>query len=450
MKKLQLDAIAFLLIIVVLGIGNFININKPEVSEIENRALKQKPELKMSSIIDGSYFRDYTEYYSDTFILRDKLLKISSDIQQALFIRDTDVKIIVSDKSKEYINEPEATDDKNNTDTRNTPEENTTEPVSTPDFTSSPEPTEKPYNEADGVGYWLVIDGKAVELFKFNKDNFDFYANVLNECNEKLGGKMPIYSLIAPTNSEFVELRKHAGITDSQNNATAYLNSKFNDGITAVNVYDVLNEHKEEYIYFRSDHHWTALGAYYAYTAFMRTKGEEPVPLEEYKTVEIDNFLGSTYAKTRDKSIEKNPDTIYAYLPFVDYKYEKYRFYQLSEVDIIDMKYADTKLDKYLVFLSAGDGTWAKISTENKNGKKLLVIKDSYGNSFVPFLLPHYEEIYVIDPRFYDFNTSEKNVVDFIEAKDVNEVLFVNYMENVNYRDFMLSLERLINNEDGE
>ena len=261
---------------------------------------------------------------------------------------------------------------------------------------------------------------------------------------------MPIYSLIAPTNSEFVELRKHAGITDSQNNATAYLNSKFNDGITAVNVYDVLNEHKEEYIYFRSDHHWTALGAYYAYTAFMKTKGEEPVPLEEYKTVEIDNFLGSTYAKTRDKSIEKNPDTIYAYLPFVDYKYEKYRFYQLSEVDIIDMKYADTKLDKYLVFLSAGDGTWAKISTENKNGKKLLVIKDSYGNSFVPFLLPHYEEIYVIDPRFYDFNTSEKNVVDFIEAKDVNEVLFVNYMENVNYRDFMLSLERLINNEDGE
>lgn len=116
---------------------------------------------------------------------------------------------------------------------------------------------------------------------------------------------MPIYSLIAPTNSEFVELRKHAGITDSQNNATAYLNSKFNDGITAVNVYDVLNEHKEEYIYFRSDHHWTALGAYYAYTAFMKTKGEEPVPLEEYKTVEIDNFLGSTYAKTRDKSIEK-------------------------------------------------------------------------------------------------------------------------------------------------
>lgn len=446
MKKLQLEGAVFLFVIMVLGIANFININKPEISELENRALKQKPEFKVSAFINGSYFREYSEYYTDTFIFRDKFLKISNNIQQALFIRDTGVKIIVSDKSKEYNNTPKATFDKNQNESGNLSEELIS--GKTPEPTLKPKPTEKPYNETDGVGYWVVVDGKAVELFKFNKDNFDFYAQVLNGYNEKLGSKMPIYSLIAPTNSEFVELRKHAGITDSQNNAIAYLNSKFNDGITAVNAYDILNDHKEEYIYFRSDHHWTALGAYYAYAAFMKTKGEEPLPLEDYETIQIDNFLGSTYAKTRDKSIKDNPDTIYAYPPFIDYKYEKYRYYERSEADIINMEYANTELDKYLVFLSGGDATWAKISTENKNGKKLLVIKDSYGNSFVPFLLPHYEEIYVIDPRFYDFNTSEKNVGDFIESKGVNEVLFVNYMENVNYRDFMLSLEILINNTD--
>jgi|LSQX01.3.fsa_nt_gb hypothetical protein len=465
MKKLQLDAIAFLFIIVVLGATNFINVNKAEVSEMENRSLKQKPELKISALLDGSYFRNYTEYYSDTFILRDRFLKISNNLQQMLFIKDTDVKIILSNKSEEYNNVPKATDNKKLWDiesqsflpdflsgngpnknegvAENTPE-NTSESTSS---TATPVSTKKPYNEGDGVGYWLVIDGKAVELFKFNKDNFDFYAQVLNEYNQKIGNKMPVYSLIAPTNSEFVQLSKYQGITDSQNNAIEYLNSKFSDGITTVNTYDVLNQHKDEYIYFRSDHHWTALGAYYAYTSFMKTKGEEPIPLEEYQMVKIDNFLGSTYAKTRDKSIEKNPDTIYAYLPFVDYKYEKHRYYECSEADIIDMKYADTELDKYLVFLSAGNATWAKISTENKNGKKLLVIKDSYGNSFVPFLLPHYEEIYVIDPRFYDFNTSEKNISDFIESREINELLFVNYMENVNYREFMLSLKGLIDNE---
>ncbi|NLL04660.1 MAG: hypothetical protein GX270_02460 [Clostridiaceae bacterium] len=445
MKRLQLDAIAFLFIIAVLGVANIINVNKPMVSEMENRALKQKPELKMATVLDGSYFSDYTEYYSDTFILRDRLLKISNNIQQVLFIKESDVKIIVSDKSKEYINVPKATDDKNEDNKENPSDE--TIPTGTSIPSSTPTPTNNPYNEGDGVGYWVVVDGKAVELFKFNKDNFDFYAQVLNKYNQKIGGKVPIYSLIAPTNSEFVQLRNYKGITDSQNNAIAYLNSKFSEEITAVNAYDVLNEHKDEYIYFRSDHHWTALGAYYAYTAFMETKGEEPITLDQYETVTINNFLGSTYAKTMDKSIEKNPDIIYAYLPFVNYKYEKYRYYQCFDADIIDMKYADTKLDKYLVFLSAGDGTWSKISTENTNGKKLLVIKDSYGNSFVPFLLPHYEEIYVIDPRFYDFNTSEKNIADFIESKGINEVLFVNYMENVNYREFMLSLEGLINNE---
>lgn len=445
MKRLQLDTIVFLIIILLLGAANLVNANKPKVSEMENRALKQKPEFKLSAILDGSYSRDYTEYYSDTFIFRDKLLKISNEIQQALFIKDSDIKIIVSDKSKEYSKGEEKTEDEWEEDVKHTPKE--TDSEKTPKPSETPTPTEKPYKEEDGVGYWVVIDGKAVELFKFNKDNFDFYAHVLNKYNEEIGEKMPIYSLIAPTNSEFVTLKNYSGITDSQNNAIGYLNSKFSDGIIAVNVYDVLNEHKDEYIYFRSDHHWTALGAYYAYTAFMEAKGEDPIALEEYEEIQIDNFLGSTYAKTRDKSIEENPDTIFAYLPFTDYKYEKYRYYERIEADIIDMTYADTKLDKYLVFLSAGNGTWSKISTENKNGKKLLVIKDSYGNSFVPFLLPHYEEIYVIDPRFYDFNTSEKSISDFIEAKGVNELLFVNYMENVNYRDFMLTLEGLINHD---
>ncbi|NMB33255.1 MAG: hypothetical protein GX992_03310 [Clostridium sp.] len=439
MKRLKLDSIVFLFIIAILGVANFANVNKPEISEMENRALKQRPKLTVSALFSGDYFRDYNEYYNETFIFRDALLKASNRISKMLLIKGSDVKIIVSDKSEEYNNTQKEDNDIFPTGMPNgTPHVETSKPAATPT------PTQKPYNERDGVGYWLVIDGKAVELFKFNKDNFDFYAKVLNEYDNKLGGKMPIYSLISPTNSEFIQLRKYEGITDSQNNAIAYLNSKFGDGIISVNAYDILNQHKDEYIYFRSDHHWTALGAYYAYTAFMQTKGEQPIPLEEYETVKIDNFLGSTYAKTRDKSIEENPDTIYAYLPFVDYKYEKYRYYECNHANIIDMDYADTKLDKYLVFLSAGNGTWAKISTENKNGKRLLVIKDSYGNSFVPFLLPHYEEIYVVDPRFYDFNTAESNLIDFIEAKGVNEVLFVNYMENVNYKEFMLSLEELV------
>jgi hypothetical protein len=438
LKKFQLDTIVFLGLILILGIANFVNLNKPEVSELENRALKQKPEFTLSALVSGSYFSDYNEYYNDTFILRDKLLKISSDIKQALFFGGSEAKIIVSDKSKEIIT-PE--DKKTASKEEISP---TMEPKNTPQV-ASPTPEDN-YNESDGVGYWLVIDGKAVELFKFNKKNFEYYAEVLNKYNERLGGNIPIYSLIAPTNSEFVELRKYKGITDSQNNAIKYLKTKFSSGITSVDVYDILNNHKDEYIYFRSDHHWTALGAYYGYSAFMQTKNEEVVPLEKYKTVQIDNFLGSSYSKTMDKSIEKNPDTIYAYIPFVNYQYEMHHWNKQNEADIIDMKYANTKRDKYLVFLSSGDATWAVIRSDNKNGKKLLVIKDSYGNNFVPFLLPHYEEIYVVDPRFYDHETSG-NLIDFIGSKGINEILFVTYMEDVNSKEFMSGVEGLMNDK---
>lgn len=361
MKKLQLDTIIFLAIILILGIANFVNINKPEVSELENRALKQKPDFTLSTLANGSYFSDYNDYYNDTFIWRDKLLRISSGIKQAMFFNTSDAKIIVADKSKEINTVGDKKVDTGDEVSA------TKEPQNT---SGAPSPTaEKKYNESEGVGYWLVIDGKAVELFKFNKDSFDYYAEVLNKYNERLNNKIPVYSLIAPTNSEFVQLKKYKGISDSQNNAIKFLDTKFSSGITSVNAYDILNTHKDEYIYFRSDHHWTALGAYYGYSAFMKTKNEDTVPLEKYQTVQIDNFLGSSYSKTMDKSIEDNPDTIYAYIPYVNYKYEMHHWNNCSEAKIIDMKYAETKKDKYLVFLSGGDATWAVIKTENKNGK---------------------------------------------------------------------------------
>lgn len=445
MRKFQVDTIAFLGIILVLGIANFVNINKAKSSEIENRDLKQKPEFTVSSLRSGSYFRDYNDYYNDTFIFRDKLLKVSSGIREALFFNTSDAKIIVSDKSKEFNaveeNKSDSMDESNITPK---PQNTSGEVRPTPDKTEAV--PQKKYDESEGVGYWLVIDGKAVELFKFDKENFEYYAEVLNKYNDMLADKIPIYSLIAPTNSEFVQLKRYKGITDSQNNALDFLNTRFSSGITSVNAYDILNNHKDEYIYFRSDHHWTALGAYYGYIAFIQSKNEEAVPLENYKTVQIDNFLGSSYSKTMDKSIEENPDTIVAYLPFVNYKYEMHHWNNSDEAEIIDMKYAQTKRDKYLVFLSSGDSTWAMIKTDNKNGKKLLVVKDSYGNTIVPFLLPHFEEIYVVDPRFYDHNTSG-NLIDFIGTKGINEILFVNYMENVNSKQFMSSVENLMYNK---
>lgn len=427
MKKFRIDTILFIIIISILGISNLLNFNKPSISKLENRALKHKPQFSLAELFRGSYLKDFEEYYSDTFILRDNLLKINRDLRYAIEFLSSDISLVTA---YEDIPVPEKKDN-----------EYTESSIPEP---KAEEELDKDFGDGQDVGYWLVVDGKAVQLFKFNKESFEYYSYVLNKFSEKLGSDVKIYSMAPPTAADFMILKRYKGITDSQNDALSFLKSKLDKSISFVNVYDPLNEHKEEYIYFRTDHHWTALGAYYAYASLMKTMGEEPVALEQYETINLGNYLGSSYTKTLDKSLEKNPDNVVAYKPFTKNEYFMYYGTDEKKADIIDMKYANDIKNKYLAFMSTGGATWSVVKTDVNNGKKIMVLKDSFGNVLIPFLLPHYEEIYVVDARFYNINVTGKNIVQFIEDKGINELLFVIYMEDVNWHKFMQGVENLL------
>ena len=500
MRKLRIDAIVFILVIAGLGIFNFFNFDKPEISVLENRALKAKPEFSMKDLLQGDYLKDFEDYYSDTFVFRDSMVKTNRDLLHAIEFLGPDVTLITAyediQKPEDVYEEAEndidgasskgtgssvASGDADNNDsgTGNTwkgditePEgegsggaskdrmtgkasdggtdkgniDGSTEPAASE--TGTAEEIEKDFGDGQDVGYWLVVDGKAVQLFKFNKENFEYYSQILNKYSEKMGEGVKIYSMIPPTASEFVQLKRYKGITDSQNDALDFLKSKLDRSITSVNVYDALNEHKDEYIYFRTDHHWTALGAYYAYASFMEAKQEQPVPLDQYDKFDLGDYLGSSYSKTLNKSLEKNPDNFIAYRPFVDYEYLMYYGNTEKKADVIDMKYADQISNKYLTFISSGGGTWSVIKTDIHNGKRIMVIKDSFGNALVPFLLPHYEEIYVVDARFYSIKATGKNIVQFAHDKGIDELLFVIYMEDVNWHKFMSGVESLLGSEE--
>jgi len=461
MKKLRIDSILFIAIITILGIINLLNFNKPTVSTLENRALKEKPEFSVKELIGGTYLTDYEEYYSDTFISRDKLVKANRDLRSVMNFLGSGVSIVTGYDNIDLINEHAGNETGDNKPAPTNPEPKSTEPKPTqpeatsptqPGETAAPAPTAtvpptttKPdFGDGPNVGYWLLIDGKAVQLFKFDKESFDYYSQILNKYNERLGAEVKIYSMIPPTASEFLKLKKYSGITDSQNDALGYLQSILNENIISVNVYDALNKHKDEYTYFRTDHHWTALGAYYGYEAFMDTIGEEPISLGQYEARDLGDYLGSSYTKTLDKNLEKNPDKFTVYMPFTDYEYLYYDENKELVKDVIDMKWADNTTNKYLTFISSGGATWGVIKTEVKNGRKIMVIKDSFGNALVPFLLPHYEEIYVVDPRFYSIYITGKDIVEFAKEKGINEMLFVIYMEDVNWNTFMRSVENLL------
>lgn len=429
-KKLRTEAILFLVVIAFLGLANLFNTEKATVSELEHRALEKRPEFSIEALCSGAYFRRMENYYSDTFIFRDSIVKTSRKIQQLCSLLGPGITIVTA---------PEELSKHTETGQEGPSEE--------PGETEEPAENDLlPGMDGDGqnVGYWIVVDGRAVQLFKFNKENIDYYAAVLNQYRARVDGAVRIYSMIAPTNSEFVQLKRYREITDSQNEALVYLNSRLKPGIRSVNVYDVLNKHKSEYLYFRTDHHWTALGAYYGYCAFMKARGEQPVPLDRYRKVDLEGFLGSSYSKTLDHNLEKNPDTLTVYLPFTEHQFTQYYAREARESAVIDLQYAASKTDKYLVFISSGGGTWGVIRTAVKNGKRILVVKDSFGNALVPFLLPHYEEIYVVDSRFYSTAAAGKDILQFIRDNRIEELLFMQYMEDVNWRKFMEGVEALM------
>lgn len=184
-----------------------------------------------------------------------------------------------------------------------------------------------------------------------------------------------------------------------------------------IDVTEALTKGNEEYqMFYRLDHHWTSYGAYYAYKEYCKMNDITPLDISEFEIKEVTNdFKGTLYSKVLDNSLK--PDKIHIFLP----KSQNYEVNYVMTNRITDTLYEEsylTKKDKYSYFL---DNNQPLITITNKdlhNQKELLVIKDSYANSMIPFLVNHYEKVHVIDPRFYKLSI-EEYMEQNINIKDV-------------------------------
>lgn len=301
------------------------------------------------------------------------------------------------------------------------------------------------YSDKKVKNYGSVVRvGDAVyELYTYVEETADNYALALNQTAEKLDGKAQVYSLVVPLASAITfpdNLRDQIDSGD-QREAVERIFSKMDSAITTVDVCDSLMTHRNEYIYFRTDHHWTALGAYYAYTDFCGAKGITPEELDSYETKEFDGFLGSFYSDTnRSKVLKKNPDTVTAYLPNMDAvcHVEDAQGVRYDSPVIYDETNADASL-KYSAFI-AGDNPYTEIENrELTDGSACVVVKDSFGNAFIPFLVDHYQTIYVIDFRYWTGSVSELAV-----EKGVQDVLFLNNLSMTRNQSLVGKLYRII------
>ncbi len=397
-RRTQLiNVILFVGLLTVGGIASLVP-KKETISEIENRKLTPFPTYSDSALWSGEYFRQLDLYYSDNFPLRNKWINVSSDFRSSIGFQSSEIKMY------DPTNDTEANEKADTTKKE--------------EIISGPLPDDGAVGEVKKRVF--VFKNRAFEMFGGGPAMGASYANVINSYNRSLPG-VQVYNLIIPVALEFEITEKYAKLQKPNRPAIEHIYNTLDSNIKKVWAIDELRKHRSEYIYFNTDHHWTSLGAYYAYRAFCQTAGLVPVSLDTiaYKTKA--SFLGSLYRLTRDKGLQSNPDSVRYYL-FKD----SVNFYVGSSNNISywnkSKMYGEgaSGPNSYSVFLQ-GDLPIVKMETQHKNGRKIAIVKESYGNAFAPYLINNYEKVVVVDQRYYtgDFMT-------MLKAEGINELLFIN------------------------
>ena len=254
------------------------------------------------------------------------------------------------------------------------------------------------------------------------------YANVMNKYKQAMPN-VNVYSMIIPTACEFYTPASLSGYHASELDNINHVNS-FLEGVTPVDAYSALAAHTSEDIYLRTDHHWAPLGAYYAAQQFAKTAGVPFLDISEYNQEVVHDYVGTMYGYTEDIVLKNNPEDFVYYVPKnVEYTTTYYE-YELSGGKIVGgrpeftgnffVRYGDGNGMAYCTFMG-GDSQIVKVTTNAGTGRKLAILKDSYGNALPGYLFGSFDEIIVIDMRYFTHN-----VVDFLTENGTTDILFAN------------------------
>lgn len=387
MKLYKLNILLCSALILLVAVINVLIPKTETISTTENRTLAKMPDFSSEELFSGDYFKAYDAYFSDHFIGRDRLVSVAKDIQTYSGVSSDSIGEIVINHGENVIGDHSGKGGSG-------------------------------ANAANPTNIFYLKD-RAMTLYKHNAQNANAFVESYNRTVKSIPENIKVSTFLVPDQIEFSTLESTAGLSDSQKDALDFFKEKLDPKTIFVNALPSLEAHKSEYIYFRTDHHWTARGAYYGYIAYAKAHGFEPEPLENFKAETQENFLGSRY-KLNTK-LGAYPDAI-EYFKHPDYKNFKYQVLKegaFKSTELINPYFLKTE-SKYAVFMG-GDHPVAIIESGVKNGETLMVLKDSFANAFVPFLAPHYEKIVILDPRH-----QAVNLMDAIKKYSPTEILFLN------------------------
>lgn len=249
------------------------------------------------------------------------------------------------------------------------------------------------------------------------------YARQLKDDNVK------VYSLVAPSQGEFY-LMEPVSTQGAEQASIETMYTYLDPLVTGISVCDTLRAHKDEEIYNRTDHHWAPLGAYYAAKVLAEAAGVPFRPLSDYTVGEVQDYVGTMYKFSGDPAIKNAPETFVYYMPpegyvseFISYKVSNGKTIgeQGPETRDFFRKFPDGSGAAYSTFMGGDLYTVKTYNTGGTPGRKLLLVKDSYGNAMAPTLFGSFEEVHVIDHRYFPHG-----LLDYVRKNGITDLVFEN------------------------
>ena len=277
---------------------------------------------------------------------------------------------------------------------------------------------------ADFLPDGLFIYGDAVYTqASYSATNSTYFAQTAAYYQKLFGCRMNV--IVAPVSSMVIQNPNVTSKIADQGEILKKMKALYDPAVNFVDVYSKLYEHRKDYLFFRTDHHWTHRGAYWAYAAWAESVGIDPTPLEDFTfVVRNDDYHGSMYNWTLDERVKSFSDTVEAFYPT--------KKHTMTVTDQQGRTYtydsSIVSVNRTYVTFIAGDNPYTVINVpENPQDKNALVLKDSFGNAFVPFLCEHFGNIIVVDARY-----TTMNVYNQLKDYGITDVFFVNNIQAAN------------------
>ncbi len=413
-------------------------------SELERRELARPPQLTFENLKSGQYMADVSHWFSDTEPHRDRFMEAHLQLKDMLAWHPATQEETVKFHGPAVV-QAEVPEVHVPTDAELEAEERS---FGEYDYEGEDDGVAKIANagiivtgDGDSVRAMMVYGGSATGDSPF--------AQTANTYAERLGDSVQVYAMAIPTSIEFYcprSVRKH---TQSEGAAIANMYSQLSDKVHAVDVYTPLGEHASEDIYLRTDHHWAPLGAYYAAQKFAKVARTDFRPISRYNRETVRNYVGTMYGYSKDISVRNAPEDFVYYTPR-DSAYETtYIDYRLDSLYNVAgeskpykgkffYKFKDGSSAAYQTFMG-GDQKFVHVHTDAGNGRRLVIIKDSFGNALPGYLFGSFEDIYVVDFRYYTHDLGA-----MIRENGITDVLIALNVFNANSRGVSRKIANLL------